>query len=395
MTLIQRKGSDIWTAVEPIDGKKKWWNTGTPDKRTAKARARVYFDGLRRGKFDEVADLVRRKAKVLSIGEFLDLYEKLCVKKSATDTGVRPRTWIGYRMSVRTVVGLVLDAGFNKNHRKLTIKKRKERNDLVDRPPLTVLDGTIVRRYIKLVRERAKGTEELKSLQRGIASRVIGAKAMFSPKTYQICAEEPHCITLPDLSDFMRFKVERGGGVRYKAPSDRTLGPRTFAASKQLKLDDPEAYKVFMLAYIGGLRKSEIENARVFWMGDHEIKIQSSGDYLTKNGHDREIPLPPDIFAEIMEMLDGMNQDDYILNGTMTDRVRKIPDRVNAWLTELGWTKENTGSAKKLHALRANYISTMAKHHGIHVAQHLAGHADYSTTDRHYADPDVKVAREA
>ena len=161
MTLIQRNGSDIWTAVEPIDGKKKWWNTGTPDKRTAKARARVYFDGLRRGKFDEVADLVRRKAKVLTIGEFLALYEKLCVKKSATDTGVRPRTWIGYRMSVRTVVGLVLDAGFNKNHRKLTIKKRKERNDLVDRQPLTVLDGTIVRRYIKLVRERAKGTEEL------------------------------------------------------------------------------------------------------------------------------------------------------------------------------------------------------------------------------------------
>ncbi len=54
-----------------------------------------------------------------------------------------------------------------------------------------------------------------------------------------------------------------------------------------------------------------------------------------------------------------------------------------------------TTDGKKLHPLRANYISHMVKVAGTAVAQQLAGHADYSTTDRHYADPDVKVAREA
>ena len=393
MTLIQRKGTDTWTAIEPIDGKKKWWNTGTANKRTAGRRAKVYYDGLRQGKFDEIADLVRRKARVLTVGEFLKHYEELCVKKTATDTGIRRSTFLTYRTGIRCIIGLVLNPNFTKGRCQLKATERNKRNSLVDKQPLTVLDSHLIRQYIKLAHGRAAGTEDLKSIKRGIVSRVTDARSLLSAKTYQIFAEDN--ITLPVLSDFMSYKVERGCAVRYKAPADKSLAPRTHAASKQLKLDDPEAYKVYLLAYIAGLRKSEIENAKVFWLEDHEIKIQSSGDYLTKNGHDREIPLPSDAYNELIEMTSAMGDDDYILNGTMTDRARKIPDRVRSWLAALGWTKELTGSNKKLHALRANYISHMAKVAGIHVAQHLAGHADYSTTDRHYADPDVKVAREA
>ena len=394
MTLIQRKGSDTWTAIEPIDGKKKWWNTGTANKRTAKARAKVYFDGLRQGKFDEIADLVKRKAKVLTIGEFLDLYEKLCVQKTATDTGVRKNSWIGYRMSLYTIVGQALDPSFNNNRLRLKAKQRKARNSLVDKQPLTILDAALIRKYIKLMRSRAKGTEDLVTIKRSTHTRFINAKSLFSAKTYQIFAEEPHCITLPGLKDFTKYQVERGGAVRFKAPKDKTLAGRTETAARDLKVDDPEAYKMYVLARNAGLRKSEIVNARISWLGDHEVNIQSTHDYLTKSGHDREMLLLPDIYEELLELTKGRNADDHILCGTKTDRVRHTPDRLNRWLADLGWTKKLTGSNKKLHALRANYISHMARVAGIHVAQHLAGHADYSTTDRYYADPDVKVARE-
>jgi len=122
--------------------------------------------------------------------------------------------------------------------------------------------------------------------------------------------------------------------------------------------------------------------------------VQSSGDYLTKSGHDRLIPLTTEVYQELLELTEGLNEDDYLLVGGKSDRERHTPGRLNEWLAALGWTSELTGSTKKLHALRANYISTICQIAGIHAAQHLAGHADYSTTDRHYADPNVKVTRE-
>ena len=398
MTLLQRiingVKSEIWTAIEPIDGKKKWFNTGSANKRTAKAKARVYFDGLRQGRFDEVAALVKRKARVLTIGEFLETYEELCVQTSPTDTGVRHNSWIGYRMSLYTIVGQTLDPSFNNNRLRLKAKQRKARNHLVDKQPLTILTASLLRTYIKLMRSRATGTEDLATIKRSTHTRFINAKSLFAPKTYQVFSEEPHFITLPDIKGFTKYQVERGTAARYKAPKDKSLAARTQAAARNLKVTDPEAYKMYVLARNAGLRKSEIVNARVSWLGDHEVNIQSTHSYLTKNGHDRDIPLSPEVYQELLEMTEGLHEDDYIMCGSKTDRNRHAPDRLNKWLAALGWTKGLTGSNKKLHALRANYISHMVKVAGTVVAQHLAGHADYSTTDRHYADPDVKVARE-
>lgn len=393
MTLIQRKDkhgkkSDTWSAVEPIDGKRKWWNTGTANKRTAKARAKVYFDGLRQGKFDEIADLVKRKAKVLTIGEFLDLYEKLCVKKNAWDSGIGHPTWIRYLSSLRLIVGNgLLGNAF-------PAMKKKDRERFFRRQPLTVLTDGLIINHVKVMRSRINGTEDLVSHKRTVYSQLRCAQSFFSPKTYQILGSDPHNITLPDLSAFKKYQVERGAAVRYKAPEDDSLEPRTNAAARQLKLDDPEAYKMYRLAHDAGLRKSEISAARISWLGDHKITVQSSGDYLTKSGHDRLIPLTTEVYQELLELTEGLNEDDYLLVGGKSDRERHTPGRLNEWLAALGWTSELTGSNKKLHALRANYISTICQIAGIHAAQHLAGHADYSTTDRHYADPNVKVTRE-
>ncbi len=395
MKLEKRKGQDTYSARKKINGKWRWYQTNSSNKSTARARAKLYYDALVNKALEEVEILRNRRESVLTIGEFLGHYEKLCVQKSPTDTGVRHNSWIGYRMSLYTIVGQCLDPKFNNNRLRLKAKQRKARNELVDKQPLTILTPSLLRKYVKLMRSRAKGTEELTTIKRSSHTRVINAKALFAPKTYQIFAEEPHYITLPNLKEFMEYQVERGGASRYKAPKDKSLAGRTEAAARNLKTSDPEAYKMYVLARNAGLRKSEITNARLAWLGDHEINVQSTHDYVTKNGHDREIPLAPPVYEELLELTEGLNEDDHILCGTKTDRVRHTPDRLNKWLADLGWTRDKTGSGKKLHALRANYISHMVKVAGTAVAQHLAGHADYSTTDRHYADPDVKVAREA
>jgi integrase len=50
-----------------------------------------------------------------------------------------------------------------------------------------------------------------------------------------------------------------------------------------------------------------------------------------------------------------------------------------------------THSDKRIHELRKLYGSQVARIGGLHAAQHLLGHMDYSTTDRYYADPGAKV----
>jgi integrase len=136
-----------------------------------------------------------------------------------------------------------------------------------------------------------------------------------------------------------------------------------------------------------GLRKSEIANAKVFWLEDQLIHVQPDGEYDTKNSHEREVPINADTYRILLEVIGERGCDGYILTGHLTERTDNVFRRLNKWLADLGWTH----SDKRIHELRKWYGSQVARIGGLHAAQHLLGHMDYSTTDRYYADPGAKV----
>tara|TARA_R100000808_G_scaffold6651_1_gene19589 strand:+ start:4642 stop:5736 length:1095 start_codon:yes stop_codon:yes gene_type:complete len=359
MTLTKRNNSKDYTAIESINGRRVWYATRTGDERTARKRARVYFDAVREENLAAVEALANKRKRVPTIGEVLENYERL--------SNVRRKSFLSNRASLRTIV-------------------REAMGKEPDNLPLTVLTGRLLSKFETLRWASANGdVNTLHRVKRTVHSTVRQAKSIFSSRMLQ--RYDDIGMDIPDLTSFLERIVENGPRVRYKAPKDKGLAARTMKAAVELKQTDPQAYIAFLLASSAGLRRSEIANARMHWIEDHQIHVQPDGKYDTKNSHEREIPLATNIHQELVELTQGKSDDDYLLDGPALEREKSTPDRLNKWLAEQGWTHTD----KKMHELRKHYISQVSKIAGIHAAQHLAGHMDYSTTDRYYADPEIKV----
>ena len=356
MTLITRNKN--YTAIESINGKRMWHSTKTPNRKLAEKRAKAYFDAIRADNL-EAANLLtnRRGGATPTFKQLFEYYleESVC----------RPAT-----------------AQENVNCLKLILL---ETLGSFDETAPVILGGKIVSEWEKIRHRRTKGILAMHSAKRTCFGTVRKAKSVFTKKMRQRYLDAGMRI---DVKDFLARSVENGPSIRYKAPKDQGLAPRTFKAAEQLKLDDPNAHLAFTIAMQAGLRKSEIANARVNWLEDHIIHVQPTADYDTKNSHEREVPLNPVTYELLTELLSGRNPDDYILTGGKSERTDGVFRRLNEWLADLGWTHSN----KRTHELRKWYGSQVARIGGIHAAQHLLGHMDYSTTDRYYADPGAKIA---
>ena len=366
MTLIQRsKATGNWTAVESIGGKRVWHNTQTPNRKKAERRAKVYFDALRDGCIEAADMLTNRKGGTIpTIAAVVNYYmeEATCRHATAVENA--------------NCLLLILNDLYNGD-----VTKRKS----------SVLTGKVISDWEKLRHSQVTGVKAMHSAKRTIFSTVRKAKSVFTKRMQQRYLDAAMHI---DVKSFLARSVENGPSVRYKAPKDKSLAPRTFKASGKLRTEDPQAFIAFLLAMQAGLRKSEIANAKLSWLEDHIIHVQPDGEYDTKNSHEREVPVNGDTYQMLIELLgEKMSSDyakysgEYILSGNKTERTDLVFRRLNKWLEGLGWTHSN----KRTHELRKWYGSQVSKLGGLHAAQHLLGHMDYSTTDRYYADPGANV----
>lgn len=349
MTLIKR--SKNWTAVDFVNGKRVWHSTKTPNKKLAEKRGEAYFTALRTGNLAAAELMMSRNPSGKTIGELLEVYPKMATVKKDT-----ARDYVG---SMKIIL-------------------RETATPLTT--PVNSLTGKIISTFERLRHNQAKDIPALHRAKRTVSSITRQAKSIFSKRMLQRYEDEGWHF---NVKHFVERSVDRGPTVRYKAP-DAALPAKTLAASKDLRESDPEAYKAFVMAYFAGLRKSEIANATVEWIEDHAIHVQPDGQFDTKNSHERTVPLAPDVFADLQDLLPA---DGYILLGNQTERTELVFRRLNKWLRGIGWTH----STKVVHELRKVYGSTVSRIAGIHAAQHLLGHMDYSTTDRYYADPGADV----
>lgn len=355
MTLIKRNRK--WTAVESINGKRVWHSTKTENKKLAEKRAKTFFDALRDDNLAAAELLMNRKGnQIPSFKDLFDFYRD--------ESGCRPAT-----------------VTENINCLKLILR---ETQGGYDETASVILTGKIISDWERRRHKKAKGVIALHAAKRTVFSTARKAKSLFTKKMMQRYLDAGMRI---DVADFLARSVENGPSVRYKAPKDKSLAARTFKASEALKESDPNAYIAFTLAMQAGLRKSEIANARVHWIEDHIIHVQPTEDYDTKNSHGREIPINPACYELLSGMVADRPADEFILVGSATERTDAVFRRLSKWLADLGWTH----SQKRTHELRKWYGSQVAKLGGIHAAQHLLGHMDYSTTDRYYADPGADV----
>lgn len=258
--------------------------------------------------------------------------------------------------------------------------------DQIGALPTSTISPALLEKYKRQVHSAA-GENKLQQDRSAITanSTIRQARSLFCKK---LPADFYKDLVLPDLEPLraVRLLPEPRDGFSMPAPA---LVEKVRAAAPALKIADPNAYLVYLLSLVTGLRANEIAHARARWIESHIIegkprlllRVQTETDFRPKSKQQRLVPLSDAVHAEILELtitaLPGVP--DYILRGSATERRDQSFRRFSAWLKNLGWDR-----LKKAHEFRKIFGSHVAHQAGLRAAQEMLGHAQYSTTERHY-----------
>lgn len=161
------------------------------------------------------------------------------------------------------------------------------------------------------------------------------------------------------------------------------------AASAQLALDDPEAYRVNQLIRKLGLRACEVMAARASWLETDEhgfrhaqaggrlmvVKDRPGEGFWVKSGAAKARFLPVD--AALVALFDGRGER---LVADTPHAAEQAIRRHNAWLRRFIPERQKAG-----HELRKHVGALIYSRHGATAAAEYLGHASPEITMRHYA----------
>jgi integrase len=170
------------------------------------------------------------------------------------------------------------------------------------------------------------------------------------------------------------------------------------AARAELAEKDMEAWKAFLLAFLGGLRKGEVD-ALLWEQVDLEkgvIRIRELPWFRPKSDEAiRDVDLSDSIRKELAK-LRTKSRGKYFLKGSNALPLKKqykgyyratpIWKRLYAWLR-----KKGVDVQKPAHYLRKESGALISSHFGIEAARRHLGHADIQVTSAHYSDKKNKV----
>ena len=217
------------------------------------------------------------------------------------------------------------------------------------------------------------------------------AKSLFSEKIRKNIG-----LALVDPLPFSGVEVERPS-AKYFATFD--LEALVSTAREELAVTDREAFKVFLLSAMAGLRRKEIDLLpwSAFRWEENIIRIEhthyfapktqdSAGDVRIDSelmvlfrGHYAQDPR-----AEFVVESEGAPRPDALYNHY---RCQKVFLRLTNWLHTHG-----VRSAKPIHELRKAFGSAICERAGIHQASRSLRHSDIRVTSSVYVDSRSRVA---
>jgi integrase len=221
------------------------------------------------------------------------------------------------------------------------------------------------------------------------------AKALFSPRILKVLGADVRA-RLPKPLPFDHLELGKRPRTRYK--SKVNPGELAAAAWKELKDEQPELFKIFLLAFGAGLRRGEID--RLTWSafnwqrGTVSIEATEYGLAKTESSHD-EIDLGQDLLdyfkAEMKnasgEFVIGTAPSAAIAPHWNHYRCDCTFKRLLAWLRIHGITARNP-----LHTLRKEFGSLINQKFGIYAASAALRHSNIGITRDAYVDKKERTA---
>ena len=384
-------------------GKEGWFNLGTANQAAAAVKARDIYVCLKANGWDAALAKFKPDSNVaprlnLTVGEFLN-----AVKVTGY---LRLRTFLNYQNCLRTIVSETFgvkgdDSKYDYRHG--GNKKWVERIDGTRLERVT--PARVIEWQQRRVKQAGNSPVALASAKRTANSYVRCARSLFAKDILK----RVKGVQLPAKLPFDGVELFESGYTKYVSKVD--VHALIAAARNELKPNEPETYKVFLLGLFAGMRRGEIDLAewRMMDWQNGVIKLEET-DWLHLKTHDSagEITIDPEVMAELRQFMPA-SKSSFIIASVVTwgngekkrtrtrlprndsarayYRCEPIFDRLNEWLRSKG-VKAN----KPLHEMRKEIGALIATEHGIYAASRFLRHSDITTTARHYADHKARIS---
>jgi integrase len=383
----RRHTSPNWACYIQFRGDRRKWSLGTPNREAAAARARDVYLLLQTGGWDAATQryrpaLTTRKQNV-TIGEFLG-----AVKDAAGPS--KAKTIEEYCIAFRGIIAAVFGIPSGKEkydhrrggHAKWITQIHSIKLSVVTPAKVQAWKHSFLARAKRDPLSQRRAKVSLNSLLRQ-------ARCLFSPKILRQLA-----IELPDPLPFAGITFEPRQSLKYRSNFD--VAELIDKARGDLAESDPEAYKIFLLASMAGLRRNEIDLLEwsSFRWDAGEIRIEPTSHFRPKSEESiADIAVDPELL-EVFRGYQASATGEFVIESTRLPkdvtysryRAHHAFVRLNEWLRKNG-VKGN----KPLHMLRKEYGSQINSIYGIHAASRALRHADIRVTNEYYVDSRARV----
>ena len=197
-------------------------------------------------------------------------------------------------------------------------------------------------------------------------------------------------VVLPSPLPFEGVAFEPRVSQRYQSTID--IEALIAAARNELEAQEPELFKVFVLATFCGLRRLEIDRLTwpAFHFDDGILRIQAS-KYFSPKSEDSigDIPLEPELVTMFLGFK-ARSTGEFVIESANMPRLEATYEnyRCEAIFESLiDWLRSKGVATKTpLHTLRKEFGSLLNEKHGIYAASLGLRHASLAVTTLHYVD---------
>jgi len=305
---------------------------------------------------------------------------------------VRATTFTTYERKFRFLVSRIKAVEATKaryDYVKLGSNKWREKINSV---PLSDITPELVMQWrVNYINEA--GTDPLKQngARQTAASILRNAKALFSPRLLRNLS-----LKLPSPLPLQGVELGKRPRTRYKSKVNAPLLVKL--AHDELKEQQPELFKVFLLAIGAGLRRNEVD--KLTWKqfnwekGTISIEPTEYGSVKTE-ASEEEIDIGKDMIVFFKKCFEKSTSEFVISSAVEVGRPKHWNhyrcDRHFKDLIEWLRTK-NVDARTPLHTLRKEFGSLINQQFGIFAASAALRHSSITITREHYVDRKERIA---
>lgn len=363
-------------------GKEGWFNLHTENLDTAASEARKIFLFLVGNGWDATNAKFKPKPNEHpdspTLGDFFKAVQK--------DSPLKPRTVGSYCRKFRTIVAAISGLGGLKAQ-KFSRNQNARWRERIDQTELAEITPKKIEQWRREVIARA-GNDQKKTrhAEHSADSAIRCARALFGKKV------------LPFLDDFPLPTPLPFAGVPVKQlrnPYRSTIEPRELmqAAMAELRPFEPEAFKIFLLCLMVGLRRNEADKLKwssIYWGEKPTVTVEAHESFTGKNdGSEATVGIDP----KVLELLRPFKPDDaseFVIKSPNKPKPGAQYSHYRAdkhFRTLITWLRKNGVNAQcPVHTLRKECGRLVTESRGIYAAQKQLRHRDVTTTARYYAD---------